>query len=265
MSAERPVAVVGASGKTGRAVTAALAARGVPVVPVGRAQWPRLPQVLAGVRAVSLIAPNLHADEPTLVGEVLAAAGAAGVERIVYHSVTAPYAPDLPHHLGKAVSEDLVRRSGLAWTILQPCAYVQNLVPALRDPLPALVVPYDVHARFGLVDLVDVAAVTALALHDDEHVGATYELGGLQQVSVTEVGAEAQRLLGRPVPVSAVDPATWVSSATGLSERERRWLLAMVEYYDRYGLPAGSLAIRALLGKLAHPLAATLARELGVG
>jgi uncharacterized protein YbjT (DUF2867 family) len=121
------IAVLGGHGKTGRAVCAALAAQGLAAKPLGRADWPTLAQAVTGCEAAYLIAPNLHADEPAYVTEALAALREAGVGRVVYHSVASPYTPEMPHHVGKAVSEDLVRRSGLAWTILQPGAYLQNL------------------------------------------------------------------------------------------------------------------------------------------
>src|SRR4051794_27404083 len=77
----RPVLVMGAIGKTGRAVAAALAARGVEVraavrpgresgapsgttpVPVDLATALGLDQAVAGVRAAYHLAPNMHADE----------------------------------------------------------------------------------------------------------------------------------------------------------------------------------------------------------
>ena len=68
-------------------------------------------------------------------------------------------------------AEDLVRRSGLAWTILQPGVYVQNF--DLTRPVP---VPYDVHARFGFLDLADLGEAAATVLTEDGHEGATYEL-----------------------------------------------------------------------------------------
>ena len=214
------------------------------------------------------MAPNLHPDEPAYVAVVLDAARSAGVRRVVYHSVVAPYVPDLPHHLGKARSEDLVRRSGLGWTLLQPCAYVQNLVPGLLAagpdgaPEPAVRVPYDPDRLFGLVDLVDVAAAAAVVLVDDGHVGATYELGGPRLVSARDVAVAAARVLGREVPVQRLPLET---SANAGDPRERDWLRAMFAYYDRHGLPAASLPLRVLLGRDAHDLPATLTRELGRG
>lgn len=215
------VAVLGGHGKTGRAVCAALAGRGAEGVPLGRAD--DLGTALAGCDAAYLIAPNLHPDEPAYVETALAALGRAGVERVVYHSVASPYLPELPHHLGKAVSEDLVRRSGLAWTILQPGVYLQNL--DLGEPVR---VPYDVDAPFGFLDLADLGAAAAIVMLTHGHVGATYELAS-RQASVRELAAEAG--------VDAVrvdDPGT------------HPWLSAMFGYYDRHGLPAGTLPLRAL-------------------
>jgi uncharacterized protein YbjT (DUF2867 family) len=222
---DRVIAVLGGHGKTGRAVAAALAGRGVLPVTIGRAAWPSLHPAVAGCQAAYLIAPNLHPDEPGYVGEALAALRAAGVPRVVYHSVASPYAPDMPHHLGKAVSEDLVRRSGLAWTILQPGAYLQNL-DLTRD----VTVPYDVHAVFGFADLYDVAAVAAVVLSEQGHVGATYELAS-RVATVAELAAEAG------------------VTATRADARPDGWLGAMFAYYDRYGLPVGTRTLAALLGR----------------
>ena len=151
---------------------------------------------------------------------------AAGIGRVVYHSVASPYVPAMPHHLGKAASEDAVRRSGLAWTILQPGAYLQNL--DLSGPVR---VPYDVHAAFGFLDLADLGAAAATVLLDDGHVGATYELAS-RVATVAELAAEAGVTAER-----VDDPGT------------HPWLSAMFAYYDQHGLPVGTLPLRALLGR----------------
>ncbi len=218
------VAVLGAHGKTGRAVGDALGVRGVEVVPLGRADRPDLAAALAGCDAAYVIAPNLHADEPAYVTEVLAALIEAGVGRVVYHSVASPYAPAMPHHLGKARSEDVVRRSGLDWTILQPGAYLQNL--DLSGPLD---VPYSPDARFGFLDLADLGLAAAVVLVEPGHGGATYELAS-RVATVRELADEAG------VPVSRVpDPGT------------HPWLSAMFAYYDEHGLPVGTRVLASLL------------------
>ena len=216
------VAVLGGHGKTGRAVCAALA----DPVPLGRADWPDLARALDGCEAAYVIAPNLHPDEPAYIASVLRALAEAGVGRVVYHSVASPYVPAMPHHLGKAVSEDLVRRSGLDWTILQPGAYLQNL--DLTGPLE---VPYSLDVPFGFLDLADLGRVAALVLTQDGHVGATYELA-TRVATVRELAAEA----GVDVDVRQVpDPGT------------HPWLSAMFAYYDDHGLPVGTRVLASLL------------------
>jgi uncharacterized protein YbjT (DUF2867 family) len=257
------IAVVGASGKTGRALTAALETHGATVTGIGRRQWDDLTGALTGCAAVSLIAPNFHPDEPAYVAEVLAAARTAGVTRVVYHSVAAPYAPEMPHHVGKARAEDVVRRSPFGWTIVQPCAYVQNLVPLLRSEAGVVEVPYAVDRPFGLVDLADVAEATARMLLVDDHVGATYELGGPALVTVADMVREASAILGRPITAARIDPEHWAAGpGSAVAARQREGLLAMYRYYDRHGLPAGGGVLRGLLGGRSTGLADTLAREL---
>ena len=219
------VAVLGGHGKTGRAVCDALAAGDSGALPLGRADWPDLAAAVGGCDAAYVIAPNLHPDEPAYVAEALAALAAAGVGRVVYHSVASPYVPAMPHHLGKARSEDLVRRSGLDWTILQPGAYLQNL-----DLSGSLDVPYSVDVPFGFLDLADLGRAAAVVLTEPGHSGATYELAS-RVATVRELAEEAG------VTVRQVaDPGT------------HPWLSAMFAYYDAHGLPVGTRVLAALVG-----------------
>ena len=142
---------------------------------------------------------------------------------MVYHSVASPYAPAMPHHLGTARSEDLVRRSGLDWTILQPGAYLQNL-----DLSAPLEVPYSPDARFGFLDLIDLRRAAAVVLTEEGHSGATYELA-------TRVATVRELAEAAGVPVTRVpDPGT------------HPWLSAMFAYYDGDGLPVGTRVLHAL-------------------
>src|ERR1043165_653124 len=127
----------------------------------------------------------------------------------------------MAHHLGQGGSGGLGRRSGLAWTILQPGAYLQNL--DLSGPVE---VPYDVDAVFGFADLADVAAVAALVLTEDDRAGATYELAS-RVATVAELAAEAG------------------VTARRTDDRPDGWLGAMFDYYDRHGLPVGTRTLRA--------------------
>ncbi|MDN5894345.1 MAG: NAD(P)H-binding protein [Nocardioides sp.] len=244
------IAVLAGRGKTGRAVVSALAEVGVDAVPIGRVAPDELPDQLVGCDAAYLIAPNMHPDEPVYAATVLDAARSAGVGRVVMHSVASPHAPAMPHHLGKARAEDLVRRWGGEWTILQPGAYLQNF-PLDGSPIA---VAYNPEARFGFADLADLGEVAATVLVEDGHHGATYELASVA-ASVSEVAAAA----GANVEVTT--PELWADSdGAALDERVRDWIRAMFDYYDRHGLPVGTLPMRALLGRPATTLEEAVAR-----
>jgi uncharacterized protein YbjT (DUF2867 family) len=220
------VAVIGGHGKTGRAVCDVLATLDVGTLPLGRADWPDLAAAVSGCDAAYVIAPNLHPDEPAYVAAALDALAVADVRRVVHHSVASPYAPAMPHHVGKAVSEDLVRRSGLDWTVLQPGAYLQNL-----DLTGALDLPYSPDVPFGFLDLADLGRAAAVVLTEPGHVGATYELA-TRVATVRELASEAGVEVRR-VP----DPGT------------HPWLTAMFAYYDAHGLLVGTRVLDALLGR----------------
>ena len=286
-----PVAVLGASGKTGRAVTAALLTRGVGVrglvrragrlggapgaVPTSGAGVTEavvdvdtgdgLSAAFDGCAAVYLIAPNVHPDEPGLIGHALAAAREAGVARVVLHSVLHPYASALPHHMGKAVAEELVRASGLSWAVLQPCAYTQNLTIGLPAALDAgrLQVPYRVDAPFTLVDLDDVAEVAAAILLEPGHDSASYELCGPDAVTVADLAALASRVTGRDLVAERTDPDAWLAGpGAALPEYARRALHAMFLAYDARGLQGGRRVLPWLLGRPSTPVADVVARAL---
>lgn len=231
---------------------------------MGRDEMVNPVEALQGCRAAYLMAPNLHPDELGFISSLLEACREAGVARVVYHSVAAPYAPEMPHHVAKAAAEDPVRRSGLQWSILQPCAYIENLMPGLRDPEPHIDVAYSVDTRFSLVSLTDVGEIAAAVLLDDSHIGATYELGGPEQLTIRDYAEHAEQVLGRRVAVNRLTPNQWSAaqrsatqaqapdadgSRSRLDEREIEWLEAMFAYYDAHGLPCGNLPAQSILGR----------------
>lgn len=259
------IAVVGGRGKTGRAVISALSSYGAHAEPLGRAELTAPVGALNGFHTMYLIAPNMHPDEPEFVANLLEAAREAGVQKVVYHSVTAPYIPEMPHHLGKAKGEHLVRTSGLEWTILQPCAYVQNFLPQLTADEPSILVPYNADRLFGLVDLADVGEVAARALTEPTLLGSTLELGGPELVTIRDLAAAASQVLGRDVPLTVIPSQQWsVDAGASLKPREHDWLLAMFDYYESYGLPTGSTAVAQVLGRPARSVTEVLRRELEV-
>jgi uncharacterized protein YbjT (DUF2867 family) len=161
--------------------------------------------------------------------------------------------------------------AGFDLTVLQPTAYMQNILGAWRGIIADGVfrIPYPAATRLSLVDLDDVAAVAALVLTQDGHAGASYELVGTDPLSQDEVAAAVGAALGREVSVEAEAVAEWDARARagGMGEHERTTLAAMFRYYAAHGLIGNSNTLAWLLGRAPTALDAYLHRVVtsGVG
>jgi NAD(P)H dehydrogenase (quinone) len=279
------ILVTGAAGKTGRAVVKALAASGKRVraftrtpnhanalfalgaaeVNVGRFTDARaLALAAGGAEAIYHICPNVSPHEVAYARAVASAARDHGVKRFVYHSVLHPQIEAMPHHWQKLRVEEMLLGSGFDLTVLQPTAYMQNLLN-VWDGIVAdgmLRVPYPPETRLSLVDLEDIGEVAATVLMQHGHGGASYELVGTKPLSQTEVASAIGVALGRVVRVEAETPTAWEARAAtrGVGEQERAALAAMFRYYAGHGLIGSTNTLRWLLGRPPNDLAAFLGR-----
>jgi uncharacterized protein YbjT (DUF2867 family) len=273
------ILVTGASGKTGHAVIAALSACGATVralvrradqqaafgalgvdTAIGSFDQPdTLLPACEGVEAIYHICPNVSASELDYARYVVAAAKAASVRRFVYHSVLHPQIEAMPHHWSKMRTEEMLFTSGLDVTVLQPTAYMQNLLGAWRGIVEhgVLRVPYPAETRISLVDLNDVAAAAALVLTSDGHAGATYELVGTPPLSQNEIATAIGAALQKPIRVEAETIDAWQTRvrAAGMGPHEQSTLAAMFRYYAEYGLIGNTNTLRWLLGRAPADLA----------
>ncbi len=265
---ERAVLVVGATGKTGRAVCAALVAAGVPVraavragrepaapagttpVVVDLAAGQGLAAALDGARSAYHLAPNMHPDEVGIAARVATAASDVGLERLVFHSVLHPDDARMPHHLRKAEAEAMLRGAlGERLTVLRPAAYHQNLVAQALAGM--LRVPYSVDAPFTNVDLADVADVAADALLG-AHAGLTLDLAGPEVLTTSQLAEQAAAVLRREVSSERVSVQQWrAGPGAGLGEQARDDLTAMFAAYDDSGLTGDPTVLPGVLGHAA--------------
>lgn len=281
------ILVTGAAGKTGRAVTRQLVARqqSVRALVYRQGQVGNLeqlgaadvvagdmcdPSVLAaamhGIQTVYHICPNMHPNETAIGAAAIAAASSAGVERLVYHSVLLPAIESMPHHWQKHLVEERIKASDLAHTILQPCAYMQNMLPQWDQIATSgeIAVPYAVTSRLSMVDLENVAEAAAIVLSSAGHEGATYELCGPDSLSQEDVAEILADQLNVSVRASVVALADWERDArsAGLSDYAIDSLLKMFEYYHRHGLSGRSQDLERLLNRPSTPFTEFVRRTI---
>jgi len=279
------ILVTGAGGKTGKAVIKALVARGVPVRAFARSSAHeaaltamRVREVVAGamddvdslsravrgMNAIYHICPNVNPREVVFAKAIITAASNLSVSRLVYHSVLHPQIEAMPHHWNKLRVEELLFSSGLAVTILQPTAYMQNILAEWDRMVSSGIyrVPYPVETRLSLVDLADIAEAAATVLTNSRHSGATYELVGTPPLSQIEVAETFGTALNKPVRAEAEPIESWEhrARAVGMDDYSRETLTKMFRAYARDGLKGNPNVLGWLLGRPATSLAAFAAR-----
>lgn len=209
-------AVTGATGHLGRLATESLLARGTPadqivavvrdptkardlaergvVVRAGDYDRPdTLTAALAGVDTLLLVSGDELGRRLAQHITVIDAAKVAGVQRIAYTSLlradtsTSALAAE---HLG---SEQVLKDSGLKYTILRNGWYFENYTASVEQFLQyggisssAGLTPFNAAAR------TDYAAAAAAVLTEDGHDNAVYELGGTSMTMADIAGALSQ-------------------------------------------------------------------------
>src|SRR6185295_4806450 len=213
-------AVVGGTGFLGRYVVSALRAAEWEVRPLSRrtgCDARRIdPEALRGCAAVVNLAgikreegdqtfAAVHVD---LVARIVEAMKQAGVRRLVHISVVvARPAPELPYHDTKWKGEEIVRGSGLDWTLLRPGVIygagddLLSHLALMINAAPIFPIVNDGSAPMMPVYAGDVAAGVVGALTNGASAGKTIEIVGPERMTLRDVVGRTAEALGRPVRI----------------------------------------------------------------
>jgi uncharacterized protein YbjT (DUF2867 family) len=213
---------------------------------------PSLLKALAGIESLYLVCSPIR-ELVELEDNVIAAAEAAGVRRIVLNSAlgAGDWGKSFPSWHRKV--EDRLKATRLAWCILRPNTFIQNVTAFYAPSIRREGAFYSSlgTAPICYIDVRDIAAVAAAALAGAAHDGKTYELHGPEGLSCDAVAAKIARHAG--VPARYVDiPAEAQRQAMlgmGMPDWQVTALLDLQEYYTsgHGGTPDGTLA--RLLGR----------------
>ena len=180
-------------------------AAGIDAVMVDYARPETLSPALDGVDAVFLLAAGVQGQ---IEGEtnVVRAAKAAGVRRIVKLSVFGAAEEEFGIARTHRPVEREIESSGLEWTHLRPASYMQNftnfMAPTIRSQHAIYTLIPD--SVFNHVDTRDVARVAATVLSRDGHEGKAYTLTGPRSFSYREAARAIGVVTGAPVQVVAL-------------------------------------------------------------
>ena len=242
------IAVVGATGNTGRAVVKELKALGQnPVAVVRNAEKARevlgadtkvavaeladkaaLEKAFAGIDSIFVVTGH----NPGMVEQqnnVLDAALKAGVKYLIRVGGGREVAKaDSTSVVGRghAAIEERLKASGIKWTILRPGLFMQNLLGQAAGIKAdgKIVMPYPADFPIAWIDVRDTGAVGARILIDPApHAGKTYEFTG-KRTTNGEFAKVFSEVLGRPI---AHVPVTVEQNEAAMKARNMPdWLVA---------------------------------------
>lgn len=200
---DQPILIIGATGKTGSRVASKLDAKGVAVRRGSRGSetpfdWEdptTWAPVLSGVeKAYVTYFPDLAF--PGAVEKLTAftkVAAETGLRHIVLLSGRGEHFASM--------GEDVVRNSGLPFTIVRAAWFAQNFSEGyLRDPILGGVLPMPGgDMPEPIIDIDDIADVVVAALTEDGHIGERYEVTGPRLMTFADMAEVLSATLGRHI------------------------------------------------------------------
>lgn len=230
------IAVTGATGQLGRLVIEDLKARvpatdiialarnpakaaglGVTARAADYADPATLAVALKGVDTLLLISSSEVGQRAVQHQNVIDAAKAAGVGRIVYtsllHADTSPLSLADEHRQTEAA----LKASGLPYTILRNGWYTENYTGSVPAGVShGALVGSAGAGRISAATRADFAAAAAAVVTSDGHDGRTYELAGDSAFTLADLAAEVSAQTGRDIPYNDLPQGDYAAILTGI-------------------------------------------------
>ncbi|NJL02713.1 MAG: SDR family oxidoreductase [Spirulinaceae cyanobacterium RM2_2_10] len=166
-----------------------------------------LPAALAGMTAV-IDAATARATDSLSIRQIdwegkknlVAAAQDAGLERYIFFSIlNAEQFPSVPLMEIKRCTEQLLAQSGLNYTILRPCGFMQGLIGQYAVPIldKQLVWIAGEGAPIAYMDTIDIAKFAVRALEIPETMNRSFPVVGTRAWGAYEIVRLCERLSDR--------------------------------------------------------------------
>lgn len=276
------IAITGATGQLGRLAIAALKARGQSPIALVRdpakaadlgvearafdyKATATLAPALQGVTTLVLISSNDFDDRVGQHRNVIAAAKAAGVSRILYTSIlNAAQSPMLLAADHKA-TEEAIFAAGLTYTILRNGWYTENHTGSLGGAIAAgAMIGAAGAGRFSAAARADYAEAIAVTAATTGHDNAIYELAGDEAYSYADMAAEVSRQTGKTIPYNDLPPDTYagILQSFGLPAGFAHVLADSDVQAGKGALFNDSRTLSRLIGRPTTPMATTVTAAL---
>lgn len=274
------IAITGATGQLGRLAITDLKARGANPVALVRdpAKAADLgvesrafdyttadPAALKGVETLVLVSSNDFNDRVGQHRNVIAAAKAAGVRRLIYTSILKGQASPMLLAQDHIATEAAIREAGIPATILRNGWYTENYTGALGAAIQhGAMIGAAGQGQVNSAARKDYAQAIAVVALDDTHAGKTYELAGDSAHTGADFAAAVARAAGKPVAYVSMPEAAYAEALIGfgLPEGFARILADSDARAGEGALADDSKTLSRLIGRPTTPIAETIAEAL---
>lgn len=243
-----------------------LVERGIRVVPLDYTAPASVAAALEGVDSVLLISGSEPGKRYEGHLNVIEAAKAAGVGKLVYTSVAHAGTADFvlaPEH---KATEEALAASGVPAVVLRNNWYTENYLPdALRAAETGAITASVGDATVAAASRADYAEAAAVVLIEDGHLGRTYELSGDTAVTYADIAAAAAEAVGRDVVYTPITRAQLEAglAVAGLDAGTIGFVAAMEDGIARGVLSDADPTLARLIGRATTPIADALREAVG--
>ncbi len=276
------IAITGASGQLGRQALAAIKARngmadlvalvrnpsvdlGVPARAFDYTKPETLASALAGVDVLVLISSNDFNDRAGQHRNVVAAAQAAKVGRIVYTSILKGAENPMVLAQDHILTEAALAQSEVPATILRNGWYTENYTGSLAGAVAAgAMIGASGDGRIASAARADYAEAIAVVALDAAHVGKTYELAGDHAHTMAEFAAAVSKVAGKDIIYNDLPADAYQSALQGFGVPAGfAFVLADCDTKAKDGaLLDEGRALSALIGRPTTPISGPIAAAL---
>lgn len=283
------ILITGANGQTGRAIIKALLSKGerirafvhkteqiqeikslgqMEVVAGDMLDQKAVNEAFIGVSTVYHICPAVNLHEVEIGQMIIKAARLAKVEHFVYHSVLHSVLQDMPHHQKKLMVEELLVDSGIPYTIIQPAVFMQNILMSWKLLSEKGIFQQKFfttqETRICMIDLEDLAEAASIILTSPGHIGATYELCGPENLSLSDMIAAMEQHFGREIKVETPQDAMFAAQLKklGAGDYQVNTLLKMFQHYNEHGFIGNPNVLTWILGRKPNNFSSFILRAL---
>lgn len=244
-----------------------LAERGVRTAELDYERPDTIAAALEGVDAVLLVSGSVPGARVQGHRNVIDAAKAAGVAKLVYTSAPkATTAEDFPLAADHKATEEAIAASGVPAVILRNDWYTENYTADVaRAADTGVIASSAADGRVASAPRADYADAAAVVLLEDGHLGEVYELAGDRPWTFDELAAAASEVVGREVTYQRLTTEEHVAllESVGLDAGTAAFVAGLDDAIRRGILGDSDGTLSRLIGRPTTPLVKALRDAVG--